>query len=241
MNYSRSLGHFLEQRSGFLKNISADVANWSKNARESGLICSMHQANTKAPEISSSSNGLAVSTMLRCSMHIGHSKSYWNPQMSKYIYGERAGIHIIDLDKTLACLRQAATVIAQISQRNGKILFVGTKPELQRLTYEVASYCDQFYVNRRWIGGTISNSKNIIGSDSRPDLVIVLDMKRNSVAVKECFNASVPVIAICDTDCDPRMVTYPIPANDEALASVELVAKFLAIAAKKGKEGKGII
>jgi small subunit ribosomal protein S2 len=241
MNYSRSLGHFLEQRSNFLKSISEDVTKWNKNSRESGLISTLHQAVAKVPDISVCSNDLAVSTMLRCSMHIGHSKSYWNPQMSRYIFGERAGIHIIDLDKTLACLRQAATVTAQISQRNGKILFVGTKPELQRLTYESASYCDQFYVNRRWIGGTISNSKNIIGTEARPDLVIVLDMKRNSVAVKECFSANVPLIAICDTDCDPRMVTYPIPANDEALASVELVAKFLAIAAKKGKEGKAIV
>lgn len=195
----------------------------------------------KAPELCPTSNDLAVSTMLRCSVHIGHSTSHWNPQMAKYIFGERAGIHIIDLDKTLACLRQAATVVAQISQRGGKILFVGTRPELQRLTYEAASYCDQFYVNRRWIGGTISNSKNIIGSETRPDLAIVLDMKKNSVAVKEFYNAHIPVIAICDTDCDPRMVTYPIPANDEALASVELIAKFLAIAGKKGKEGKGII
>lgn len=240
MSYSRSLGHFLEQRSTFLKNISEDVSRWARNTRETNLLSALSRDMQKSNPLQEKSSDLSIATMLRCSMHIGHSKSYWNPQMSKYIFGERAGVHIIDLDKTLACLRQAAAVVADIASKNGKILFVGTSPDLQRLTYEAATHCNQFYVNRRWIGGTISNSKNIIGSETRPDLVILLDLKRNLVALKECYNANIPVIAICDTDCDPRMVTYPIPANDEALASVELVAKFLAIAAKKGKDGVAV-
>lgn len=186
----------------------------------------------------SRSDDLAISTMLNCSMHLGHSKSYWHPHMAKFILGERCGIHIIDLEKTLACLRQTASVTADIASKGGRILFVGTSEKLQRMTYEAATYCSQYYVNQRWIGGTISNSKSILGSNVKPDLVIVLDLKRNLVAAKECEKGNVPLISICDTDCDPRPITYPIPANDESLPGIELVAKYLAVAAKKGKEGK---
>ena len=181
---------------------------------------------------------LTVSLMLNCSMHLGHSKSFWNPNMAKFILGERSGIHIIDLEKTLACLRQASSVTAEIASKGGKILFVGTSEKLQRITYEAATYCSQFYVNQRWIGGTISNSKSIIGSIVKPDLIIILDLKRNSVAARECENGNIPLIAVCDTDCDPRPITYPIPANDESLPGLELIAKSLAISAKKGTEGK---
>lgn len=187
---------------------------------------------------SSPKDDLTVSTMLNCSMHLGHSKSYWNPNMAKFILGERSGIHIMDLEKTLACIRQAASVTADIASKGGRILFVGTSENLQRLTYEAAKYCNQFYVNKRWIGGTISNSKSIIGSNVKPDLVIILDLKKNLVAAKECENGNIPLIAICDTDCDPRNVTYPIPSNDESLPGIELVSKALSMAAKKGQKGR---
>lgn len=196
------------------------------------------RTNIQSETSSSCKDDITISTMLNCSMHLGHSKSYWNPNMAKFILGERSGIHIIDLEKTLACLRQAASVTAEIASKKGRILFVGTGEKLQRLTYEAATFCKQFYVNQRWIGGTISNSKSIIGSNVKPDLVIILDYKRNLVAVQECEKGNIPLIAICDTDCDPRPITYPIPANDEALSGVELIAKSLAIAAKNGSEGK---
>lgn len=236
MNYSRSLGHFLENRTSFLQNIAADILKQQNASTEMNLLKKLRSSiQTKAS--SSVNNDLTVSTMLNCSMHLGHSKSYWNPNMSKFILGERSGIHIIDLEKTLACLRQAASVTAEIASKGGKILFIGTSENLQRMVYEAATYCDQFYVNRKWIGGTISNSKSIIGSNIKPDLMIILDLKRNLVAAQECEKGNVPVIAVCDTDCDPRPITYPIPANDESLPGLELVAKSLAIAAKKGKEG----
>lgn len=237
MNYSRSLGHFLDNRSSFLKNVTSDILKHITISSEMKLLNDLR----KCPPASSASSrfdDLTISTMLNCSMHLGHSKSYWNPNMAKFILGERSGIHIIDLEKTLACLRQASSVAAEIASKNGRILFVGTSDKLQRMTYEVATYCNQFYVNQRWIGGTISNSKSIIGSDVKPDLVIILDFKKNIVASHECEKGNIPLIAICDTDCDPRYVTYPIPANDESLAGIELVAKSLAIAAKKGLEGK---
>lgn len=237
MNYSRSLGHFLENRVSFLKNITSDISSQRNSSNEMNLLNSL-RTSIQTKSSSSVSNDLTVSMMLNCSMHLGHSKSYWNPNMAKFILGERSGIHIIDLEKTLACLRQAASVTAEIANKGGKILFVGTSEKLQRITYEAATYCNQFYVNQRWIGGTISNSKSIIGSNVKPDLVIILDLKRNLVAAQECENGNVPLIAVCDTDCDPRPITYPIPSNDESLPGLELVAKSLAISAKKGIEGK---
>lgn len=210
-----------------------------KISSEMQLLNNLRNSVQTKPQ-SSASDDLTVSTMLNCSMHLGHSQSYWNPHMAKYILGGRSGIHIINLEKTLACLRQAAGVAAEIASKGGRILFVGTGEKIQRLTYEAATYCNQYYVNQRWIGGTISNSKSIIGSNVKPDLVIILDLKRNLVAADECGKGNVPLIAICDTDCDPRPITYPIPANDESLSGIELVAKYLAVAAKKGCEGKMI-
>lgn len=240
MNYSRSLGHFLENRASFLKNVTNDILKQQNLSSEMKLLKDL-RANIESEASSSHKDNLSVMTMLNCSMHLGHSKSYWNPNMAKYILGERSGIHIIDLDKTLACLRQAVSVTAEIASKKGRIIFVGTGDRLQRMTYEAATYCNQFYVNQRWIGGTISNSKSIIGSNVKPDLVIILDYKRNLVAIEECEKGNIPLISICDTDCDPRKVTYPIPANDESLPGIELVAKSLAIAAKNGRDFKTII
>ena len=238
MNYSRSLGHFLENRCSFLKNIATDVLNQQNISSEMKLLTNLRTSIQSVSSVAFKNDDLTVSTMLNCSMHLGHSKSYWNPNMAKFILGERAGIHIIDLEKTLACLRQAASVTAEIANKKGRILFVGTSTNLQRMTYEAATYCNQFYVNQRWVGGTISNSKSIIGSNVKPDLVIILDYRRNLVAAQECEKGNIPLIAICDTDCDPKLVTYPIPANDESLSGVELIAKSLAIAAKNGRDGK---
>lgn len=239
MNCSRSLGHFLENRQSFLKNIAMDVLKQKTTHSETKLLQSLRSDSHPKTESksASSSNDPTLSMMLQCSMHLGHSKSYWNPHMSKYILGERAGIHIIDLEKSLSCLRQASSVAAEIAHKGGKILFVGTSPFIQRMTYEAATYCNQYYVNRRWIGGTITNSKNIIGSNDKPDLVIILDLKRNLVAAKECIEACIPIVAICDTDCDPTKITYPIPSNDESLPAVEMIVKSLALAVKKGSNG----
>jgi small subunit ribosomal protein S2 len=161
--------------------------------------------------------------------------------MAKFLLGERSGIHIIDLEKSLACIRQASSVTADIASKGGKILFVGTGESIQRLTYEAASFSGQFYVNKRWVGGTISNCKSIIKDNVTPDLVIIFDLKRNLVAAKECQNGNIPLIAVCDSDCNPDIVTYPIPANDESLPGIELIAKVLAISAGRGGKGNAIL
>ena len=232
MNFSRSLGHFLESRQTFLGNIVKDLRKTPIPDRAGTIVATAQFAEPEQ---------LTIPLMMNCSMHIGHSKSYWNPAMAKYILGERHGVHVIDLDKTLACLRQACTVVSELAMHGGKILFVGTGQRIQRLVYETALFCNQYYVNRRWIGGTITNGLNVLQADIKPDLVIIFDLLQNTVAAKECYEANVPVIAICDTNCDPKYVTYPIPSNDESLPAIELIARSLALAAKRGEERRTLI
>lgn len=175
--------------------------------------------------------------MLACSMHLGHATHKLNPKMVPYVFGERAGIHILDLEKTLACLRVAYRAVMDIVAQGGSVLFVGTRDSIQRLTYEAAVDCGQYYVNLRWLGGTITNRGNVLRSESLlPDLLIVLDYPNDAKALHEANKGNIPVMAICDTDCDPSLVTYPIPANDDAFASVELVARTLSLAAIEGRK-----
>ena len=179
----------------------------------------------------------SIKLMMDCGMHLGHKISKLHPSMSKFVLGERFGLHIIDLDKSLICIRQACSVITEISRKMGKILFVGTQPNLQRITYDTALYCDQFYVNKRWIGGTLTNNSNVLNnSQLRPDLIVLFDPKQNFVAVKEAYKVGIPVIAICDTDVNSTVITYPIPSNDESVPGIEFIAKIFSLAAKKGLE-----
>ena len=171
--------------------------------------------------------------------------------MAPFIYGTRSGIHIIDLEKSLACLRQACQVLKHLAIKpEAIILFVGCRDEqVKRLTYEVAQDCHQYYVNTRWTPGTLTNATAVLGnqmalhhaigadpsaSTHKPTMLVLLEW--NEVAVAEAERSNCPTIAICDTNNDPTQITYPIPGNDDAFASVELVARLLGRAAKCGRE-----
>lgn len=181
-------------------------------------------------------NSFNLKQMLACSLHLGHAVQKWNPKMAPFLHGERQGIHIIDLEKTLACLRVACQVVSEVVAQSGVVLFVGTREPIRRLTYEAAADSGQCYVNLRWLGGTITNKTHVLRNDSlSPDLLIILDYPNNLKAVVEANKANIPVIAICDSDCDPTRITYPIPANDDAYASVELIARVLSLAASEGR------
>lgn len=156
--------------------------------------------------------------------------------MAPYIHGERQGIHIIDLEKTLACLRVACHAVTDVVAHGGKVLFVGTREPIRRLTYEIAQDAGQYFVNLRWLGGTITNKTYVLRNDRlAPDMLVVLDYPNNEKAVSEANKVNIPVVAICDTDCDPARVTYAIPANDDAYASVEMIARVLSLAAAQGR------
>lgn len=245
-------GHFLENRSAFLQDLAEKVQKQilagqedrlMKIIQSTGTVQSGDLVKVKYPELFSdlyapgtSRFSFNLKQLLACSMHLGHAVQKWNPKMAPFIYGERQGIHIFDLEKTLACLRVACQVITDVIANGGSVLFVGTREPIRRLTYEAAIDAGQCYVNLRWLGGTITNRAHVLRNDKLvPDLLVVLDYPNNVKAVNEAVKANIPVVAICDSDCDPSKITYPIPGNDDAFASVELVARVLSLAASEGR------
>jgi len=180
-------------------------------------------------------DSFSVNMLFKNSVHVGHKASELHPNMQNFVKGVRNGVHVIDLEQTLISLRRAVNVTREIAFRGGIILFVGTGPNLYDLTNQVSDRCHQYRVVGKWLGGTLTNAKTTLGTDEyMPDLVIFLNPEVNEVAVKETLQVSVPTIGICDTNMDPLSFTYAIPANDDSIRSVRLVANILANAALEG-------
>jgi small subunit ribosomal protein S2 len=222
---------------------------------------------------------LSIQEMLKRGLHFGHRKARWNPKMQSYTFGIRNGIHIIDLEKTEKLFREALIFIRGLVSNGGKIIFVGTKPQAQRLVEAAAKEADMPYVSKRWLGGTMTNFPEIkkrikylndqekkmaqgelekytkyersrmkkeiermnekIGGikkiENLPQALFVIDIKENHLAVKEALNAKIPVIGIADTNTDPTLIDYPIPANDDALSSLKYI---LGLIVKNIREAK---
>ncbi|KAG0309411.1 37S ribosomal protein, mitochondrial [Dissophora globulifera] len=196
-----------------------------------------------------SSNSLTIAQLLAAGLHLGHSTSLWNVASMPFVFGVREGISIINLEHTLTHLRRACTVTKAVARQGGIILFIGTRPGMDHVTIDAAKSCNAYYVASKWCPGTITNAQEIVGPHTprqpdarpgdlakpfKPDLVIVLNPIENMIAIREATRFNIPTIAITDTDVDPRVVSYPIPANDDSVRGVELVAKVLAEAAKEG-------
>ncbi|CAG8599515.1 1891_t:CDS:2 [Paraglomus occultum] len=195
-----------------------------------------------------SSYDITISKLLSAGLHLGHSTSLWNPVTFPFIFGTRAGISIINLEYTIVYLRRACKVVREVALRGGLILFVGTRPGFAQATVEAARRCDGYQVTKRWLPGTISNSRQILGKLTpthpddggglpevfKPDLVIVLNPLENAIVLAETKQANIPTIGITDTDFDPRKVTYPIPANDDSVRGITLIAGVLSVAARDG-------
>jgi len=219
--------------------------------------------------------------MLSAGMHFGHRSSRWHPKMKQYIHSIRNGVHIIDLDKTVAHLEKALDFIRDTVAAGGTILIVGTKEQAQAVTDRIGKECGMPYVHRRWLGGTLTNFKmlkdNLLGRyldlkdrqsrgelskytkkeqlefakkieelDAKvgsfanlvklPEVVFILDPKTEATAFAEAIETKVPIVAVCDTNVNPEMVSYPIPANDDAVKSIELIMNLVAEAVKEGKK-----
>lgn len=229
---------------------------------------------------------MAVITMkqlLEAGVHFGHQAKRWNPKMSKYIFTERNGIHVIDLHKSLKKIEEAYAVMREIAANGGKVLFVGTKKQAQEAVKDQAERSGMYYVNNRWLGGMLTNyktiqtrverlkelermdadgtldtaytkkeasnfrkelvklSKNLSGiKDMKevPAAIFVVDVKKETLAVVEAAKLGIPVFAMIDTNVDPDLITYPIPANDDAIRSVKLIASVIANAIIEGNQGK---
>ncbi|KAH8697106.1 putative 40S ribosomal protein S2 [Talaromyces proteolyticus] len=202
---------------------------------------------------------ITLEMLLAAQSHLGHTTSRWNPQNTRYIFGVREGIHIISLDVTAAHLRRAAKVVQEVARRGGIILFVGTRDGQKRSVVRAAELAKGYHVFERWIPGSLTNSQQILGECAvkvvnavdeelphytkrialpralKPDLVVCFNPVENDVLLHECGLNNIPTIGIIDTDADPTRVTYPIPANDDSISCLEVIAGVLG---KAGEEGQ---
>ena len=222
---------------------------------------------------------VTMKELLEAGVHFGHQKERWNPKMKKFIFTERNGIHIIDLQQTIKYFEEAYDYIADLVANGGTVLFVCTKKQGQDIVEEEAKRCGMFYVNKRWLGGTLTNFQTIrksvyklkmlkkmeeegvfdqlpkkeavrlrrkkeklekyIGGienmNRLPDALFIVDIVREENAVREARKAGVPIVALVDTNADPDLVDYPIPANDDAIRAIRLLTSRIADAVLEGK------
>ena len=225
---------------------------------------------------------VSMNYLLEAGVQFGHQKRRWNPKMGEYIYTTRDDIYIIDLQKTSKCLDKAYEALKTIAEDGGKVLFVGTKKQAQEAAEESAIRTNMYFVNERWLGGTLTNfrtirsrvrrmeqiekmeedgtfdalpKKEVIGLKKEyeklnknlrgirdmkklPQALVIVDPKKEEIAIKEARILNIPVFGVVDTNCDPDMVDYVIPGNDDAVRSVKLLIGALtnAIAEVNGNE-----
>ena len=216
--------------------------------------------------------------LLEAGVHFGHQTQRWDPLMEPFIYGSRNGIHILDLTQTVPMLDQALNVVRETVAKGGSILFVGTKRQASSPIAEAAEKCAQYYMNHRWLGGTLTNWKTVSQSIQRlksideqvasgsiegltkkerlgverehaklkasfdgiaemggvPDLVFVVDVKKEALAVAEANKLGIPVVAVVDTNCSPTGIDYMIPGNDDASRAIGLYCDLISRAALDG-------
>ena len=219
--------------------------------------------------------------LLEAGVHFGHQTRRWNPKMAPYIYTERNGIYIIDLQKSVGMVDDAYNAVKDCVANGGKILFVGTKKQAQDSIKNEAERCGMFYVNQRWLGGMITNfktiqsriaqlkkikameedgtfevlpkkeviklkkqqeklQKNLGGIEEMqdvPDMIFVVDPRKERICVQEAHTLGIPLIGICDTNCDPEELDYVIPGNDDAIRAVKLIVGKMADAVIEGNQG----
>jgi len=223
---------------------------------------------------------ITMKELLEAGVHFGHQTRRWNPKMKEYIFGERNGIHIIDLQKTLKMFREAARYVAEVAGSGKSVLFLGTKRQAQEAIAEEANRCGMFFVNHRWLGGTLTNwvtlqksikrlkllkamsedgrmaqfskkegarldrelkhlQQNFSGVENMstlPDAMFVIDPNAEVIAVREARRMGIPVVAIVDTNCDPDLVDWVIPGNDDALRAIRLFTSKVSDAVLAGRQ-----
>ena len=215
--------------------------------------------------------------LLEAGVHFGHQTQRWNPRMQEFIYGERNGIHVIDLTQTVPMLDSALNAVRETVARGGRVLFVGTKRQAQRPVAEAAERCAQYYMNHRWLGGTLTNWKTVSQSIGRlkaideemaegsegltkrerlsmerdreklqaslggirdmggvPDMLFVIDVNKEALAVAEASKLGIPVAAVVDTNCSPDGIDHVIPGNDDASRAIALYCDLFARAVLDG-------
>ncbi|GAB4123619.1 MAG: 30S ribosomal protein S2 [Raineya sp.] len=212
--------------------------------------------------------------LLNAGVHFGHLTRKWDPRMAPYIFMEKNGIHIIDLNKTIACMNEAAEALKKIVRSGKKVMFVATKKQAQEIVSSEAKRLKMPYVTERWLGGMLTNFNTVKKSLKKmssieklikgenydslakrerlmlqrekdklekvlggiadlgrlPSALFVVDIKREHIAIREAARLGIPVFGMVDTNSDPNQIDYPIPANDDAYKSIEIITKFIAAA-----------
>jgi len=225
---------------------------------------------------------ISMKQLLEAGVHFGHQTRRWNPKMAPYIYTERNGIHIIDLQKTVTKVDDAYKALNEIVAGGGSVLFVGTKKQAQDAVQAEALRCGEFYVNERWLGGMLTNFKTIQSRIQRlkeirhmsedgtfdvlpkkeviilkkqlekleknlggiaemkelPSVIFIIDPKKERICVQEAHTLGIPLIGMCDTNCDPEDLDYVIPGNDDAIRAVKLIVSKMADAVIEAKQGE---
>jgi small subunit ribosomal protein S2 len=223
---------------------------------------------------------ITLKDLLDAGVHFGHRTRLWNPKMKPYIYSEKNGVHIIDLRRTARCLLSALKFVSSEAALGKTVLFVGTKRSATDVISEEAVRSGMYYVNHRWLGGTLTNFKTIRASVDRliqmekdvndgrlenrtkkerlehsrqitkmersfggikemkktPDIIFVIDPKRENIAIKEANRLNIPVVALCDTNCDPEGIDFIIPGNDDAIKSIRLFTSVIADSIMEGQQ-----
>ncbi|MDZ7683793.1 MAG: 30S ribosomal protein S2 [Gammaproteobacteria bacterium] len=224
-------------------------------------------------------SSITMRDLLEAGAHFGHQTRYWNPKMNNFIFGARNNIHIINLEQTVPALNEALDYVRDLAARRNKILFVGTKRNASKVVFEQAERCGMPYVDKRWLGGMLTNYKTIRQSIRRlrdlesqmadgtvykltkkealsrqrtleklerslggikdmgglPDVLFVVDVDHERIAVTEANKLGIPVVGIVDTNSDPEGIDYVIPGNDDAIRSVRLFVQAVADAVIEGK------
>ncbi len=221
-----------------------------------------------------------IKKLLESGVHFGHQTERWNPKMKRFIFGQRSGIYIIDLEKTVECLNKARDFVRDIAAKGGRILFVGTKKQAQMIVEEEAKRSDMYYVMNRWPGGLLTNFNTVKKSIERlqtieqmetngiwesitkkeiarltkekdkllrdlggiremkvhPQAMYIIDPKKEEIAVKEAIRLKIPIIGLVDTNCNPDLIDFPIPGNDDALKSIRMVSSLIADSIVEGRK-----
>ena len=188
---------------------------------------------------------VSMKQLLEAGVHFGHQTRRWNPKMAPYIFTERNGIYIIDLQKTVGMIDTAYNAVYDVVSQGGTILFVGTKKQAQDAIKDEALRCGMFYVNERWLGGMLTNFKTI---QSRIDRLKKIERmqedgtfdvlpKKEHICVQEAQSLGITLIGIADTNCDPEELDFVIPGNDDAIRAVKLLTGAMADAVIEAKQG----
>lgn len=224
-------------------------------------------------------SNVSMKAMLEAGVHFGHQTSRWNPKMGRFIFGERNGVHILDLQKTAKELKKACAFVKEESKKGAKFLFVGTKKQAQEAIQTEAARCGAYCIHEKWLGGTLTNFQTVKKSVERlnelerwessgvfkaiskkeasrltkemlrlqkllggirdmkvlPDIVFVIDPVDTAGAVRESYALGIPVVAVCDTNADPDLISVPVPGNDDAARSIKLFCAAMADSILEGR------